>query len=609
MTRLRSLRERLPARPASSRPAPPPAPPMDGASTPGRGVGERLSGLVHRVRLHAAGAGASISHRWQGIPRIARQRIAAAAIVAVLVALVAWVLIPAAPCGVPGGSTCPATDEAITLVPADAFAYVHIDIDADGEQARAASAFGSRLPLLSGLLLGSVSEIGGERIDLRTQVRPWAGNEIAVAILPGPPSLGTVTMIEAEDAAAARGFADRLIGAARTDDVGGIPITVGDHGEAAALIDGFLLVGDEASVGRMIEGGGGLGSAAAAAGIGELPADRFAYAYLSGAGARSLFGPDAGFSGLDPFVNSRAAGAVTAALSFEGGLASLTIRSEQDPALATAHPSLLSALPKFVPQLDTEVGPDALAYLGLSDPAAAESLLDRARRSAPALAAAYEQASDDLRASGGVSIGDDLLPLLDGEVALAVEPVAAQGADAVPGVLVPSGVPYASLIADGIDGEAAGSDLAKLRGRLAGALAPGAAFKPLQIAGVEAQTLAISSNVDLTYATYGDRLVVATKPVGIAQARAGGAGLADSTAYRAVTTGMPADVSLISYLDLRDLLSLGEQVGLATDPGYAQLAPDLRSLQAAALAVDDSGAEIRTDLNVSLGEPEAPLGE
>ncbi len=125
----------------------------------------------------------------------------------------------------------------------------------------------------------------------------------------------------------------------------------------------------------------------------------------------------------------------------------------------------------------------------------------------------------------------------------------------------------------------------------------------MQIAGVEAQSLAISSDVELTYATYDDRLVVATKPVGVAQARAGGDGLAASDDYRAVTARMPAEVSALVYLDLRDLLSLGEQIGLAEDPAYVRLAPDLRTLQAAALSVDDSGAELRTDLSVTLGEP------
>jgi len=577
---------------------------------------ERAEALLRDAASAVGNAGTGIAHRWGELPRIARQRIAAGAIVLALVALVVWVLLPAAPCGAPGGDSCPAEDHAIALVPDDALAYAHVDVGSDGEL-EAASDYAERLPLLSGLLLGAVSGVAGERVDFATQVEPWAGDEAAIAVLPQLPSFASVTMIEADDAGAAEDFAASVIGSAETEDVGGVPVQVGERGSAAALLDGFLLVGDEAGVRRMVEGDdlGSLATAAVAAGIDELPADRFAYAYLSGDGARALLGRDRQLAPLDTFVNSGASSAVFAALSFEGGLASLTIRSEQDPELASREPTFFSALPQFNPALDADVGPDALAYLGLGDPArSVDSLLNRAETSAPALVEAFDRASEDLSAKGGGSIVDDVLPLLGSEAALSVEPVAAEGDAPTPGVLAPSGVPYVSLLADGVDSKAAAQTLADLQKPLTQALAPDggetagqvAVFEPLQIAGIEAQSLNVSANVELTYATYDDRLVVATKPIGIAQARDGGDGLADSADYRGVTSGMPADVSMLTYLDLRDLLSLGEQVGLAADPAYARLAPDLRSLQAAALAVDDTGEEIRTDLNVSLGEAPQP---
>lgn len=553
-------------------------------------------------------AGAAVAQRWWELPRIARQRIAAAAIVALLAAAVVWILIPAAPCGAPGGSSCGAEDDAIALVPADALAYVHVDVDPDGEALAAASDYAERLPLLSGLLLGSASEVDGERVDFATQVAPWAGDEMALVVLP---SSATVTMIEIADPERARRFADGLIGSTTTEQIGGLDVALGEHDSAAALVDGFLLIGDEAGVGAMVEGEGigNLGTAAAAAGIDALPDDRFAYAYLSGDGARALLAGDRALAGLDALINARGSSAVTAALSFEGGRASLTIRSAQDPELAAAHPDLFATLPQFVPTLDADVGPDALAYLGLGDLAAAgESLPARARRDLPALDDALEPVDDDLGAAGP-DIAADLLPLLGGEAAFSVEPVAGEGPAPAPGVLAPAGVPYLSLITDGVDGSAVANELNDLKGPLAHALASdGAAFEPLQIAGVEAQSLAASPTVELTYAAYDDRLVVATKPVGIAAARAGGDGLADSEDYRAVTATMPAEVSLLAYLDLRGLLSLGEQIGLAEDPAYARLAPDLRTLQAAALSVDDSGTELRTDVNLTLGESPVAVG-
>ena len=652
MTRLRSLRARaqeLPRRPTSAAPTGlktraagaaggSGASPGSAASTSQSSStfadrasgalhagGDRIAAAAHAARLHLAATGAAISHGWHELPLIARQRIAAGLIVVGLLAIVIWVLIPAAPCAAPGGDECPATDDAISLVPDNALAYAHIDLDSGGDQLAAASAFADRLPLLSGMLLGSVSDVGGEPVNFATQIEPWAGDQAAVAVMPGGTSIWTVSMIEADDDDGARAFAASVLGpAAQTEDVGGVDVSVGARGQAAALVDGFLLLGSEGGVKEMIEGddSGHLATAAVAAGISDLPSDRFAYAYVSGDGARALLsGPR--FSSLNTFVNAPASEAITAALSFHGDVASLTIRSEQDPELAVTHPGFFSALPQFDPQLDSDVGPDALAYLGLGDPASSvSSLLDRARITAPSLVSAYDKASKDLSRSGGVSITDDLLPLLGSEAALSVEPVAGDQPSETPGVLAPAGVPYVSLLADGVDSKKAAQDLADLQKPLVAALAPKhgeaagqvAAFEPLQIAGIEAQTLTVSPNVQLTYATYDDRLVAATKPIGIAQARAGGDGLADSDDYGAVTAGMPGDVSALTYFDIRDLLALGEQVGLAADPGYATLAPDLRSLRAAALSVDDTGDEIRTDLNLSVGDPivtdseDAPVG-
>ena len=99
---------------------------------------------------------------------------------------------------------------------------------------------------------------------------------------------------------------------------------------------------------------------------------------------------------------------------------------------------------------------------------------------------------------------------------------------------------------------------------------------------------------------------MATDPLGIAQARAGGDGLADSEAFGRVTAGFPDQVSLIAYLDLKDLIALGEQIGLAADPDYATLAPDLRALDAAAVSVTAEDGVIRTDANLAVGEAQQP---
>ena len=98
-------------------------------------------------------------------------------------------------------------------------------------------------------------------------------------------------------------------------------------------------------------------------------------------------------------------------------------------------------------------------------------------------------------------------------------------------------------------------------------------FETSEIAGVEAQSLFLSPQVDLTYATFADRLVIATDRLAVEQARAGDGGLAGTDGFKGLTENLPDEVSLLVYLNLDGLLGLGEQVGLAEDPVYATFAP------------------------------------
>ncbi|HET6831356.1 MAG TPA: hypothetical protein VFH44_08415, partial [Solirubrobacterales bacterium] len=127
-----------------------------GGSTNGRGeVARRLRAL----RDFGPGSGSwtawlrssRVGDSWRRLPVIARHRIAAVAIVAAAAALIWFVLIPGAPCGLPGGDACPPGDDAIALVPADALAYAHLDVDPESEQYAAAADIAGRVPLLSRL--------------------------------------------------------------------------------------------------------------------------------------------------------------------------------------------------------------------------------------------------------------------------------------------------------------------------------------------------------------------------------------------------------------------------------------------------------------------------
>lgn len=551
--------------------------------------------------------------RWQRIGATSRQRIAAAVIVAAVVLFVWLVLVPIAPCGLPGGDRCAPADDAIALVPDDALAYAHLDVDPESEQFAAATEIGGRVPLLSRLAVDAVSGIAGARVDYGRQVEPWAGGEVALAALPIGVAGQRVALIEADDTDAAAAFASGLLGPERSSaSAGDTEISVGPRGAAWAIEGRFLLIGSEAGLRAMLDDDGpSLEGSAAAAILDELPADRLAYGFVSPEGARALLGSRA-LEPVDTFIDSGATEGAAASLSADGGGLRLAIRSDLDPEKAGTSPGFFAALPAFTPTLTADVGPATLAYLGLGDPGEGiGGLLDQARSSSPGLVAAFRRASRRLGRQAGIDIGEDLLPLLGSEAALTLQPVAAGSGSELPGVTPDAGTPYVSLIAKDVDPEAARQALARLQGPVAKALAKpqhgGApAFETIQIAGLQAQSLAISPAVDLTYATWDDLVVIATDSLAIQQARSIDAGLDESAKFLDVTDGFPGSLSLIAYLDLTGLLNLGEQAGLATDPVYATYAPDLRTLTAAAVAVAADSDSLDTDLRVAVGPAQTP---
>ena len=580
----------------------------------GRSAKDRARAAAASAGESMAGAGHWVSDRWATLPVVGRARILAVAIVAAVAAIIWFVLVPSAPCAAPGGDACPAGDDAIALVPDDAVAYVHLNVDSGNPQFEAARDIAARFPLLTQLAIADVSSIAGRPIDFDADVRPWSGGETALAVLPGKGEVEQVLMLEADDEGGAREFADGLLGpAAVSNDIGGTEVLVGDDGFSTVLFDGFLLLGTKGGIAQIVNppaGSGSLegGASASMHSIGS-PKRASLTAYLSPGGSADLL-ESGDFSSLDTFVDSEATAGVAASLSVDGDYVDVSIRSDLDPEGADASPGFFAALPGFRPTLTADVGADSLAYLGFGDPSTSiDSLRLQAAAGAPDLLAAFDRFEEGLRRDGGISLEEDLLPLLGSEVAISVEPVFDDEITPAPGTVVSSGTPYVSLIAAGVDDTAAATALASLQGPLIDALAPegGAqvpAFESSEIEGVEAQSLFVSPQVDLTYATFADRLVLATNRLAVQQAQAGDGGLAGADGFDELTEVLPDEVSLLAYLNLDGLLGLGEQVGLAEDPAYATFAPDLRNLKAAALSVVGGGDVIDTDLRIATGEPQ-----
>ena len=526
---------------------------------------------------------------WLSLNVYVRRRIAVGgALLALVAALAALVIAIAAP----GGSSGPPPDDAIGLVPAEALAYLHLYLEPGTGQYEDASEVAGRLPALRDLavmaMLGQLPGPGGGAPDFERDIRPWFGGQASLALLPARgPAAREVELLQAADARAARAYVARSLAApTHAFTRSGVEITVDDHGVAAALARGFLVIGTRSAVASVVDTATGArrspslaADPAAEAALVELPGPGIADAYLSRAGMAKLVAhPGGALAELSPFLDPGASRGAAAILSADPDGLELEIRSVLDPKRAAARPGFFSAFPAFTPTLDARLPPGTLAYAGFGDPGAVvASLLGQARREAPGLAS---EVRGFLRRASALAGGGatQLLEALGDEAAVALE----RGGSG----------PYAMGLASGVDPAGAQAALTRLEGPIARALGRGASadvaspgFQSQTIAGVPARELQAPRNTEIAYAVFDGTLVAGTDPAAIATAREGPGDLDGSEAFAAATDGFPERPSLIAYLDLNDLIRLAAAAGLAANPAYAALAPDLQRLGSFGLAV------------------------
>jgi hypothetical protein len=174
-----------------------------------------------------------------------------------------------------------------------------------------------------------------------------------------------------------------------------------------------------------------------------------------------------------------------------------------------------------------------------------------------------------------VSLADDLMPLLDRRGAL----IATPGDDA----------PVLTFVLDDVEEEHALDVLSRLQPALidlvgSEALGQAPTFGAAEVAGVTAATAYLAPGLELSYAAWDGRLVVSTALEGIAAVRKED-GLPGTEGFDAVLGGRPSALSALVFLDLNQLLTLGEQAGLAEDPRYLAVRDDLQKLRAAGAVV------------------------
>jgi hypothetical protein len=115
-------------------------------------------------------------------------------------------------------------------------------------------------------------------------------------------------------------------------------------------------------------------------------------------------------------------------------------------------------------------------------------------------------------------------------------------------------------------------------------------FQPRRIGGLDAATLAISPSLSLTYSIFGGRAVLSTSPEGIRQVSSTRSPITDNPLFKFDLLDGPKTASSLLFLDLEQLLALGEQAGLGETSSYRAFKADFSSVEAVSAVTQNKPA-------------------
>jgi Protein of unknown function (DUF3352) len=566
-------------------------------------VGRLLRGALGLIAIPLLAAGRfirrighAVSDFWFRRSLSFRRRTAAVALVLIAYAVVRWVAVPGVPCSISAAKECPPSDDAIALVPDDAYAYVHVNLDGSSSQFRAARGLADVLPHFDAVEQGTLQLAGLGNLNAGADIAPWIGDEAAYADVPsarGRPR--PLFLLSVADQAAAKRFAAKLgRGGQRSSKQDGVEIDSYPSGLTTAQLGEFLVLGQRSTVDAAVAVSTGKahslqGSATADAVRGKLPDNRFADAYVSASGISRLLAGRPGLpSQLDTFTDYSASRGIAAAVVAHDDGFELQIDSLLDPGRAKADPPFFAAFNGFTPSLAGELAPDTLAYLGIADPSATVTrLLQEADAAVPGVSAAFNRFDAGLRREGKVDLAHDVLPLLRGEAALAIAPGRP--------------VPYLTLIFNGVDEKKARDAVARLQAPIISALNPAQTgqvpiFKTRQVEDITTYNVSLSPSLNLSYAVWDGKLAISTNPAGVREAIGGDTHLAGQQSYQSAASAASGSVSALVFLNLEGLVKLAEPNGLSSIAPYAAFKMDIAKLRSLGLSVTSGEDTLQTEI-------------
>jgi hypothetical protein len=540
----------------------------------------------------------AVVYWWSKRSRGTRIRIFSVAGVVVLYLILKFLPVPGVPCEVSAAKECAPSNDTIAFVPQDAQLYAHLTVNSDSHQWELAKDLRNELPGIVALIQSDTKALTAPAtrpIDISGEILPWAKDDLALIEVPAPKQTVAGALIAGVgDTAKANQFLTSVAppGKTKQPTVGGVPMTVHTNGFASARSGDELIFGNLAAVRAALTAKAGaaprLDGSTQDSARDALPDVRLAEIYLSPTGIQRLLAGRAGAaSQLGTFVDYGASTGMAVGLRVRDDGIQIDVVSALDPKLEQRSPTVFADLPRFEPGLADEASTKALGYVGIGDLGpAVNKALATAGSGAQGLAGALRALAQSLKQQAGVDPLKDLLPALDGQAALVAEPT--------------GGLPYASLIVDGVDEKKAGEALASLQGPIVRSLGAGGPqvpnFQSQEIDGVTVHSVQISPTVNLSYAIFDGKLVISTQPQGISQVRSSGDTLADTGAYQSATDHLPDSVSALVFLNLDEVLGLAQLAGLAEDPLYASLSEDISHIQSLGLAVTGSDDQLHSEL-------------
>ena len=126
-------------------------------------------------------------------------------------------------------------------------------------------------------------------------------------------------------------------------------------------------------------------------------------------------------------------------------------------------------------------------------------------------------------------------------------------------------------------------------------------FNDIQVDGVTAHQLSLTPGLQLDYAVFDGLVVVSTSRDGIAAVVSHQRAIAADPEFRATLATRPQRVSSLLFLDLSQLLSLGEQTGLTPSGRFRALTPDLERVRG--VGMDSTSGEADTTAELFLQIP------